>query len=93
MELVNHPLVSGPANRAGLFWFTIAPLFTDPIEGSTVPRYLSQPELVLDPVWAFETHTGASCRRCLRAPHAALGAANADWREGTIKNCRLQADC
>jgi hypothetical protein len=49
MELVNHPLVSGPAKRAGLFWFTISPLFSDPIEGSAVPRYLNQPELVLNP--------------------------------------------
>jgi hypothetical protein len=53
MELVNHPLVSGPAKRAGLFWFTISPLFTDPVEGSPVPRYLNQPELVLDPIWAL----------------------------------------
>jgi len=53
MELVNHPLVSGPAKRAGLFWFTISPLFTYPIEGSAVPRYLSQPKLVLDPIWVL----------------------------------------
>ena len=26
MELANHPLVCGPAKRAGLFWFTISPL-------------------------------------------------------------------
>jgi hypothetical protein len=57
MELVNHPLVSGPTKRAGLFWFTISPLFTDPIEGSAIPRYLSQPELVLDPVWATPDHS------------------------------------
>src|ERR1017187_9826716 len=31
MELVNHPLVAGPAKRAGLFWFTISPLFIDPV--------------------------------------------------------------
>ena len=53
MELVNHPLVAGPAKRAGLFWFTISPLFTDPVEGSSVPRYLKEPELVLDSIWAL----------------------------------------
>jgi len=53
MDLVNHPLVSGPAKRTGLFWFTISPLFTDPVDGTAVPRYLNQPELVLDPVWAL----------------------------------------
>jgi len=53
MELVNHPLVAGPTKRAGLFWFTISALFIDPVEGSPVPRYLEQPELVLDPIWAL----------------------------------------
>jgi hypothetical protein len=53
MELVNHPLVAGPAKWTGLFWFTISPLFADPVEGSSVPRYLNQPELVLDPIWAL----------------------------------------
>lgn len=53
MDVVNHPLVSGPAKRTGLFWFTISPLFTDPVDGTAVPRYLNQPELVLDPVWAL----------------------------------------
>jgi len=53
MELVNHPLVSGSAKRTGLFWFTISPLFTDPVDGTAVPRYLDQPELVLDPMWAL----------------------------------------
>ena len=53
MDLVNHPLVSGSAKRTGLFWFTISPLFTDPLDGAAVPRYLSQPELVLDPIWAL----------------------------------------
>jgi hypothetical protein len=56
MELVNHPLVCGEAKRTGLFWFTISPLFTDPAECSPVPRYLSQPELVLDPVRAMPDH-------------------------------------
>lgn len=53
MELVNHPLGAGSAKRAGLFWFTISPLFKDPADGSSVPRYLNQPELVLDPIWAL----------------------------------------
>ena len=58
MELVNHPLVPGPAKRAGLFWFTIAPLFIDPVRapGPPIP-----PELVLDPIWALPD-------RALRAP-------------------------
>ena len=29
MELVNHPLVCGPSKRAGLFWFSISPVFTE----------------------------------------------------------------
>lgn len=66
MELVNHPLVSGPAKRTGLFWFTISPLFTDPRQGSALPRYLNQPELVLDPIWAWPD----------RALHALGDAAN-----------------
>lgn len=57
MELVNHPLVAGPAKRAGLFWFTISPLLIDPVEGCPVPRYLNQPELVLDPIWALPDHS------------------------------------
>jgi hypothetical protein len=57
MELVGHPLVAGTGKRAGLFWFSISPLFTDPLEGSAVPRYLNQPELVLDPIWALPDHS------------------------------------
>jgi hypothetical protein len=53
MELVNHPLIAGPAKRAGLFWFTISPLFIDLVEGSSLPHYLNKPELVLDPIWAL----------------------------------------
>ncbi len=53
MELVSHPLVSGPAKRTGLFWFTISPLFTDPADGTVYPRHLNQPELVLDSIWAL----------------------------------------
>jgi hypothetical protein len=57
MELANHPLVCGSSKRSGLFWFSISPLLTDPVEASTVPRYLSQPEVVLDPVWALPDHS------------------------------------
>jgi hypothetical protein len=53
MDLVNHPLVSGPAKRTGLFWFTISPLFADPVDGTAVLRYLNRPELVFDPIWAL----------------------------------------
>jgi hypothetical protein len=59
MELANHPLVCGPAKRAGLFWFTISPLFTD-ISPSTedpaaraFPHYLKKPEVILDSIWAL----------------------------------------
>jgi hypothetical protein len=40
MQLAEHPLVSGAGKRAGLFWFCISPLFTDPQEGTPLPRYL-----------------------------------------------------
>jgi hypothetical protein len=59
MELVNHPLVSGPGKRAGLFWFTISPLFTDrtPTSGAApecpLPQYLRQPEIIMDRIWAL----------------------------------------
>jgi hypothetical protein len=59
MALVNHSLVSGPDKRAGLFWFTISPLFTDLATTSgaaperPLPRYLSEPEIVLDRIWAL----------------------------------------
>jgi hypothetical protein len=56
MDLVNHLLVSGPAKRTGLFWFTISPLFTDPVDGTAGPRYLNRPELILDPIWALPDH-------------------------------------
>src|SRR5205823_14795640 len=54
MELVNHPLVCGPGKRAGLFWFTISPLFTDhsPAKSSLpdrpIPHYLEQPEAIFN---------------------------------------------
>lgn len=57
MELVNHPLMRGPTKRAGLFWFTISPLFTDPAEGTFVPAYLCRPEIILDSIWALPDRT------------------------------------
>ncbi|MGP8247006.1 MAG: hypothetical protein ACLQVN_21120 [Bryobacteraceae bacterium] len=53
MELVGHPLVAGPGKRAGLFWLSISPLFTDPVPDSPVPRYLNQPEVIFEPIWAL----------------------------------------
>jgi len=53
MELVNHPLVAGPAMRAGLFWFSISPLFTDPTADTPIPRYLDRPETIFEPIWAL----------------------------------------
>jgi hypothetical protein len=54
------PLVCGPAKHAGLFWFTISPLFTDPAPAAastpparTLPRYLERPGIGLDRVWAL----------------------------------------
>src|ERR1017187_445639 len=37
MELVRHPLVAGPGKHAGLFWFSISPLFADPTADSPIP--------------------------------------------------------
>jgi hypothetical protein len=53
MELVNHPLVAGPARRAGLFWFTIAEMFTTTASGSGLPFYLDNPAIVLSRIWAL----------------------------------------
>jgi len=57
MELVHHPLVCGPGGRAGLFWFTISPLFTGHWQGSDVATYLLRPDVILDPVWALPDRT------------------------------------
>ena len=64
MELANHPLVCGANKRAGLFWFTVSPLFTDPSSaahgktlGRALPHYLGQPEIVLDSIWALPDRT------------------------------------
>ena len=56
MELVGHPLVAGPGKRAGLFWFSISPLFTDPAANSVIPRYLDHPEAIFEPIWALPDH-------------------------------------
>ena len=57
MELVGHPLVAGPGKRAGLFWFSISPLFTDQTAGTSIPHYLNQPEVVFRPIWALPDHS------------------------------------
>ena len=60
MELVNHPLVCGPGNRTGLFWFTISELFTDDIAApapQALRPYLAHPEIILQPIWALPDRT------------------------------------
>jgi hypothetical protein len=56
MDPVGHPLVAGPAKRAGLFWFSISPLFTGETTDGQVPqpaRYLEAPEIVFKEIWAL----------------------------------------
>src|SRR5260221_4431883 len=53
MELANHPLVCGPNKRAGLFWFTISPLFTERNQGNNLATYLARPEVIFDSIWAL----------------------------------------
>ncbi|MGA3027219.1 MAG: replication-relaxation family protein [Bryobacteraceae bacterium] len=55
MQLVNHPLVCGPGKRAGLFWFTVSSLLSDPHEGGLQrpATYLERPQLVLDRILAM----------------------------------------
>jgi Replication-relaxation len=57
MDLVNHPLVAGPNRRSGLFWFSISPLLAEPFEMTPaerpLPRYLRQPEIIFDSIWAL----------------------------------------
>lgn len=60
MQLVHHPLVSGPEKRAGLFWFTISPMFTAESNGKggrPLPRYLEQPTAVFEAIWALPDGT------------------------------------
>ena len=53
MDLVGHPLVAGRAKRAGIFWFTISPLFTDPTAGASLRGYLDRPDTVFDSLWTL----------------------------------------
>jgi len=57
MDLAAHPLLCGAANRAGLFCLSISPIFTDPTNGSPLPRLLAQPSLIFDPIWALPDRT------------------------------------
>ena len=70
MDLVGHPLVAGPAKRAGLFWFTISPLFTGFEDGRAagVARYLDRPEIVLKDIWALPDRTMHSLADAENAP-------------------------
>jgi len=40
MELAQHPAVVGASKRSGLFWFTISPLFADPVVSDSANRVL-----------------------------------------------------
>ena len=57
MELAQHSAVVGASKRSGLFWFTISPLFAEPIVSKSanraVPSYLDKPEIVLNLIWAL----------------------------------------
>jgi hypothetical protein len=54
MELVGQPLVAGPNRRAGLFWFTIFPMFVP----EDVPAvYLDKPDVVFKDIWALPDRT------------------------------------
>jgi hypothetical protein len=54
-QQVAHPAACGQAN--GLFWFTSSEVFTEPISTTagkrvvTVPRFLQEPGIVLQPIW------------------------------------------
>ena len=62
MQLTEHPLVSG-TKRAGMFWFSISPVFTTPEVGSGIndsrptPLYLDRPEIVLEPIFALPDYS------------------------------------
>lgn len=57
MDLAQTSMVSGAGKRAGLFWFTIAPLFTERRITIGAPTYLARPEILLDRVWALPDRT------------------------------------
>jgi hypothetical protein len=81
MQLVNHPLVCGAGKRAGLFWFTVSPLLTDPLEKAEstrpLPRYLELSQVVFDRIWAmpdFTLHSLIDAENSpLAPPHTQLG--------------------
>ena len=62
MQLAEHPLVSG-TKRAGLFWFSISPVFTTPEvrsrinESRPTPVYMNRPEIVLERIWALPDYS------------------------------------
>jgi hypothetical protein len=78
MELVNHPLVAGPAKRAGLFWFTISPLLTGQAKDGQAPAvaaYLDRPDIILGDIWALPDrtmHSLADTENSLRPETAAV---------------------
>ena len=52
----NSIIVYPHGKRSTLFWFCILPLLTAQAEAETAspaPRYLQQPDLILQPVWAL----------------------------------------
>jgi len=57
MELAQYPAVVGASKRSGLFWFTISPLFAEPVISESanraLPSYLEKPSIVLNPIWAL----------------------------------------
>jgi hypothetical protein len=61
MELAQHPAVVGASKRSALFWFTISPLFAEPLASKsanrTIPSYLDKPEIILNPIWALPDQT------------------------------------
>ena len=71
MELVNHPLVCGPAKRAGLFWFPITPQFIDAAAGSPLPGHLEHPAIILDPIWAMPDRTMHALSDAENSPQSA----------------------
>jgi hypothetical protein len=69
-----YVLLTSPPNRAGLFWFTISPLFGDRVPAksgtSAQPRslHLEKPAIVLDPIWALPDHSLHALRDAENSP-------------------------
>ncbi|HEV8413054.1 MAG TPA: replication-relaxation family protein [Bryobacteraceae bacterium] len=60
MELVEQVAVIGESSQSGLFWFCISPLFGASLEAGDMPstsRYLTEPQSILQPVWALPDFT------------------------------------